>query len=119
MRLKKNILHTLYRPYLLLVQQPAVCLQVAVHRRGVDLSSALRRLHCAGHSLQHIHGGGAQDPGHTVVKPCGQHCVQDRDLLLGQRGRLRLRARGGAGRPETCLLHHLHQFVLNILGKGT
>lgn len=54
-------------PYLLLVQQPAVSLQVAVNRRGVDLSSALRRLHSAGHSLQHIHRRGAQDPGHAVV----------------------------------------------------
>lgn len=100
-------------PYLLLVQQPAVCLQAAVNRWWVDLGLALGRLHRAGHSLQHVHGGGAQDPGHAVIEPRGQHRVQDWDLLLGQSGRLML----GARRPETCLLHHPHQLVLHILGR--
>lgn len=49
--------HTLH-PYLLLVQQPAVRLQVAVNRGKVDLSLALRRLHCAGHALKHVHRRG-------------------------------------------------------------
>jgi len=106
--------------YLLLVQQPAVRLQAAVHRWRVDLSFALRRLHCAGHSLQHIHGRGAQDPGHVVVQPCRQCRVQDGDLLLGQRCHLLLqtRRRWGARWPETYLLHHLHQLVLHILQGG-
>lgn len=109
--------HTNYL-YLLLVQQPAVCLKVAVHGRRMDLSLSLRCLHRAGHSLEHIYRGGAHDPSYAVVEPRGQHCVQDGDLLLGQRGGLRLGERGsGARRPETCLLHHLHQLVLHILDR--
>lgn len=93
-----------------------MCLQVAVNRRGVDLSLALGCLHSACHSLEDIHGGGAQDPSHAVIEPRGQNCVQDGYLLLGQRGHLRLRVRGPR-RPESSLLHHLHQLVLHILDR--
>lgn len=105
----------MFPPYLLLVQQPAVRLQVAVDGWRVDLSSALGRLRHADHSLQHVHRGREQHATHAVVEARGQHRFQDGDLLRGQRGRLRRRT-GGAARPETGQFHHLHQLMLNILG---